>query len=772
MRNSIYKIRKDLKGLRIGKGGFERALKFLPAKTAKFVRAWAAVLSGAGHSELRPFYRTSAYHYGRELNQAMRSAKPFFPRIGLKPLALTVMFALVFSNTYAMDAFEAHVINITARISGGIPDIDPEGGRYCDKEGATVVLSSSTASATIIYTLNGSDPECGGNGNTYGAPFKLFQSAEVRARSCLAGKASPIASALFLVSSDYCGEFCGNGTLEEGEECDDGNNISGDGCSAQCTNECVASQEICDGLDNDCDGTADNNIFNDFTASSSPTNATLNNGYIVTRKVQLPDGLYATQSVSTTTYMYLDWNFASIPDDAVIGSSSLALMHRESEITIDVEYRSDSGWIAACDPAETDRFASSTCDLSGLIDSVAKARNVSLRLKLARLGSCHEDLDWAWLDIAYRVPGACAVCGNGKIETGENCDDGNMIPGDGCSAGCQAEDASSCMKINEVYYDPDICHGGQKHEWIELYNACEYEVNLKNWYLTDNGGYPAREKINSNYPIEAGGFVVLADNAQTWSFWPLIPQNAVKISLGGRELFDGLGDSKDRVMLFTATGTLADSVSWGDDKTAFDPAVPDVLKGHSISRKAKGVDTDTADDWMDTYWGSVPPGPNPGTNPHDAVEPVKAQQPSTDSAFTRQDTNAMPGGALFENFRKATAENIASSGPAESDTLPDGDGQQAGSAAGLDPQTDNSYAQSGQAPDQASQPAGSMLVQEVLHDRLSAADIPLAKDNIGTATGVQGRENDEPKQVIIEQEPAKETAIVQPDMPPPPSTSE
>jgi cysteine-rich repeat protein len=30
---------------------------------------------------------------------------------------------------------------------------------------------------------------------------------------------------------------CGNGKLEAGEECDDGNTVSGDGCSCTCTIE-------------------------------------------------------------------------------------------------------------------------------------------------------------------------------------------------------------------------------------------------------------------------------------------------------------------------------------------------------------------------------------------------------------------------------------------------------------------------------------------------------------------------------------------------------
>ena len=36
-----------------------------------------------------------------------------------------------------------------------------------------------------------------------------------------------------------------------------------------------------------------------------------------------------------------------------------------------------------------------------------------------------------------------AVCGNGILETGEECDDGNLINGDGCSSTCTIEEAPS-----------------------------------------------------------------------------------------------------------------------------------------------------------------------------------------------------------------------------------------------------------------------------------------------------------------------------------------
>ena len=65
-------------------------------------------------------------------------------------------------------------------------------------------------------------------------------------------------------TADYCmdgvcvhGGVCGNGIVDAGEECDDANSVSGDGCEPDCTLTCRPAVEICDGIDNDCDGMVD-----------------------------------------------------------------------------------------------------------------------------------------------------------------------------------------------------------------------------------------------------------------------------------------------------------------------------------------------------------------------------------------------------------------------------------------------------------------------------------------------------------------------------------
>jgi cysteine-rich repeat protein len=53
-----------------------------------------------------------------------------------------------------------------------------------------------------------------------------------------------------------CQPYCGDGVVDPGEECDDGNGDSGDGCSPACLIEGV--ETACDdGLDNDLDGLVD-----------------------------------------------------------------------------------------------------------------------------------------------------------------------------------------------------------------------------------------------------------------------------------------------------------------------------------------------------------------------------------------------------------------------------------------------------------------------------------------------------------------------------------
>ena len=77
-----------------------------------------------------------------------------------------------------------------------------------------------------------------------------------------------------------------------------------------------------------------------------------------------------------------------------------------------------------------------------------------------------------------------AVCGNGKIETGETCDDGNSKAGDGCGATCQIEfQSGSVLKagdlvITEIMNNPKAIDDGGG-EWFEVLNTTGNPLDLQ-----------------------------------------------------------------------------------------------------------------------------------------------------------------------------------------------------------------------------------------------------------------------------------------------------
>jgi len=84
-----------------------------------------------------------------------------------------------------------------------------------------------------------------------------------------------------------------------------------------------------------------------------------------------------------------------------------------------------------------------------------------------------------------------AVCGNGIVETGEQCDDGNTVSGDGCSSTCQM-DTSATPRIT----------GSMTPPTLELYNPTGVQLTL-----TGQGGFTGTANLAyslldaSNNPI-------------------------------------------------------------------------------------------------------------------------------------------------------------------------------------------------------------------------------------------------------------------------------
>jgi cysteine-rich repeat protein len=82
-------------------------------------------------------------------------------------------------------------------------------------------------------------------------------------------------------------------------------------------------------------------------------------------------------------------------------------------------------------------------------------------------------------------------CGNGKIDQPEEeCDDGNQVSGDGCSATCKKEGAKlpqpGGLVITEIMVDP--AGTDDNMEWFEVYNPGPAPVQMTGLVIKDNVG--------------------------------------------------------------------------------------------------------------------------------------------------------------------------------------------------------------------------------------------------------------------------------------------
>jgi len=199
---------------------------------------------------------------------------------------------------------------------------------------------------------------------------------------------------------------CGNGVIEFGENCDDGNIVSGDGCSSSCVVEphymcsmaSPTSKSVCvhdvvcgDGIIEGAEACDDGNTNSGDGCSST---CTLECGWecppgTLCRAAKCGDGLVAGDEQCD------DGNTTN-------GDGCSSICTLESKPAAVAE-----GWIC------TSPTAAGAAD--GGVDGGAGP--------------------------ACKGPTTCttSVCGNGKVEGSEQCDDGNDVTGDGCSPFCRLE---------------------------------------------------------------------------------------------------------------------------------------------------------------------------------------------------------------------------------------------------------------------------------------------------------------------------------------------
>lgn len=203
--------------------------------------------------------------------------------------------------------------------------------------------------------------------------------------------------------SAFCvDEWCGDGVKQSNEECDDGNAGDGDGCSAVCLAEYCGDGKVQSG--EECD---DGETMSDLGACRSGcVFAVCGDGFVQTGVEDCDDG-NTIGGDGCNGECKTEWC-----GDGAVGPG---------EECDDGNAELGDGCGAGCMVEVCGDGAlgkGEQCDDGNLKDG----------------DGCNKDCELEFAD----------ACGDGKVGPGEGCDDGNSVDGDGCSAFCQLENPGAC----------------------------------------------------------------------------------------------------------------------------------------------------------------------------------------------------------------------------------------------------------------------------------------------------------------------------------------
>jgi len=227
---------------------------------------------------------------------------------------------------------------------------------------------------------------------------------------------------------------CGNGVLDAGEQCDDGNLAAHDGCSATCTIELVARFSFTGAAGNEATFAAD---LADPALATTP---------------MMSRGIGVTPATSADGFSASAWTTAATRDAndfysfTVAPGAGKAMNLRALQLD---ERRSATGIRSWSVRSSLDGFASDIAVFAVPDDTSTRTETAQLPAQFHDLtaavefrifGFQSEATSGTWrIDNAALIGGVAPACGNGFVDAGEQCDDGNAASHDGCSATCAIE---------------------------------------------------------------------------------------------------------------------------------------------------------------------------------------------------------------------------------------------------------------------------------------------------------------------------------------------
>ena len=192
--------------------------------------------------------------------------------------------------------------------------------------------------------------------------------------------------------------------------------------------------------------------------------------------------------------------------------------------------------------------------------------------------------------------------GNSKLEPRDDGDIELVSQGTGGYTKCfdygcivpEDQPTTDALVVNEIMADP--FGEDTQREYLELYNATPYVVDLRGWYLADCTGQSHEITAQTGVRVQPGRYVVLGPNAD-----PELNGGVPVNYAYGEEFY--LPNTVGSVILFDADGQLVDQVRY----EMFDPWPHQT--GRPIELRHPGRDNNRSENWG---LGSVPYGSESG----------------------------------------------------------------------------------------------------------------------------------------------------------------
>lgn len=142
--------------------------------------------------------------------------------------------------------------------------------------------------------------------------------------------------------------------------------------------------------------------------------------------------------------------------------------------------------------------------------------------------------------------------------------------------------------ITEFMVNPSAV-SDTKGEWIELHNPGTQDLVMNNLLLSDLGSNNHLIETDTDWILPAGGFIILARNADPAENGGITPDYVYRNFT--------LGNSADEIILINPTGDIIDAVHYTSDWPIYagasmelDPGVTDTLANNEASNWHPGVD--------------------------------------------------------------------------------------------------------------------------------------------------------------------------------------